>query len=274
MASVLQPRLSPGVALPYSDGEGSTTPKPRASSKPKCPSSTKRGTELRDKPAASVRKAAITFKLGTNEGPGNQLPTSGASHGGPSKPEFLEPNYELIHSLASALSKHLKKKKSLTAEKSRDFMVKCVNEIIRICEVCIKKEAKRKEAEGRVKASLDGTTARDNGPNPTPGVNTGMYNVQVEPTAFVPGRKDTSDVPCVEPRSEPGDMHHAQFVGGSLVPVGGPFPKSAPAPPQPMGTGLLSQWFGSINFALGPVQEMNTALQVFWVPESEAYLVW
>ncbi|KAF8442620.1 hypothetical protein BGX38DRAFT_777390 [Terfezia claveryi] len=187
MASVHQSHPShpsPGVALPtYSDDEGSTTPKPRASSKPKCSNSTKRGSGVRQKPAALVTTAA-----GTIEGQGSQASTSG-SHGQSLKHELLEPNYELIHSLASALSKHLMRK-NLTAEKSRDFMVKCVKEIIHICDVCIKKEAKRKEAEGRVKtvsARLEGTTALDNGSNSIPGINTNTCNVKEEPVVVAPG---------------------------------------------------------------------------------------
>jgi len=180
-------------------------------------------------------------------------------------------------------------------------MVKCVNEIIHICEVCIKKEAKRKEAEGRVKtvpARLEGTTARNNGSNSIPGINTNMYNVPEEPVAVVPGGKlkDVCTIPLVWPRhytSEQGNMcneHHPQFVGS-------PFPKSVPVTPQPMGASLLSQWFGSEKFnhstkippgflphepdlcstldaTFGPVQKMDNALQCFWVPETEDYLVW
>ncbi|KAF8425581.1 hypothetical protein EV426DRAFT_52234 [Tirmania nivea] len=171
-------------------------------------------------------------------------------------------------------------------------MVKCVNEIIHICEVCIKKEAKRKEAEGSVKAvpaRLEGTKARVSGQISIPGVDTNMYSVQEEPMTLASGRKDTGGVPLVEPYTS---MSKRENLCNGHQFVGSPFPKTVLVTPQPMGTGLLSQWFGSIKFhdsakilpynpeftlqepdlCSKPVQKMNTALQCFRVPEAEAYL--
>ena len=181
-------------------------------------------------------------------------------------------------------------------------MEKCVTEIIHICEVCIKREVKRKETEGRIKAEpakLEGTEARDHGSDSIPSINTSMYNAQEESMVVVPGKKDTGSVPLAEQQtytSERGNMcneHHLQLVGS-------PFPKSVLATPQPTGAALLNQSFRSMKFnhsarilpykpefppqvpdlcspletTFGPVQKMNTAPQCFWVPETDAYFVW
>ena len=59
----------------------------------------------------------------------------------------LEANYELILALATTLNKHLKKRDVIGPE-SKDLATKCLDEVIRICEVCIRKEARRRDSVG------------------------------------------------------------------------------------------------------------------------------
>lgn len=59
----------------------------------------------------------------------------------------LEANYELILALATTLNKHLKKREVIGPE-SKDLAIKCLGEVIRICEVCIRKEAQQRDSAG------------------------------------------------------------------------------------------------------------------------------
>lgn len=59
----------------------------------------------------------------------------------------LEANYELILTLVTTLNKHLKKREVIGPE-SKNLATKCLDEVTRICEVCIRKEVRRRDSVG------------------------------------------------------------------------------------------------------------------------------
>lgn len=69
----------------------------------------------------------------------------GTTHKGTTKQ--LEANYELILALVTTLNKHLRKREVIGPE-SKDLAIKCLDEVIRICEVCIRKETRRRDSVG------------------------------------------------------------------------------------------------------------------------------
>ena len=73
--------------------------------------------------------------------------TCGQATGHKGTTKQLEANYELILALVATLNKHLKKREVIGPE-SKDLATKCLDEVIRICEVCIRKEARQRDSVG------------------------------------------------------------------------------------------------------------------------------
>lgn len=144
MAKVLESRhpLSLGN-LPTPDEEFPFTSTPG-----ELPDVKSHNTSTSNREDKQLKQATATLSRNLNIPSEAASSSSGASQ--QSKPELPEANYDLIHALASALNKHLKKQ-DVIGEKSKDFTMKCVDEIIHICMICMKKEAMRKkETEGKI----------------------------------------------------------------------------------------------------------------------------
>ncbi|KAF8460679.1 hypothetical protein BDZ91DRAFT_798756 [Kalaharituber pfeilii] len=191
----------------------------------------------------------------TSEKPArNQNLINSASESGANKPQKqFEANYDLIHALTSSLNKHLKRQ-DVIDDKSKELTIKCLDEIIRICAICLKREAKLKDA---TSMSLSGVSFENSAirletayisdrvpadkitKQSTKAINE-HSSLSLASSSKETKSQNVAQEACCETRAEDGgpvDLRSKKLCGKIVL---------CPATPSPVGTGL-NTWFEGLN---------------------------